>query len=342
MGATASTSRGDMSDEQVMTEIENRKGMVDKSLTQNLTNISDLLVQYGKNDTEAIVDKIRSMEEFKGKIPDNILTKASNAHKSILDSIDSSLSPDDKKKKLETDGGVADQIKKYVDKDMDEKMKGYLENPFIKNDPIVQKSMTDVTTSIKTIRGKYKYFEYKYIQMNMFLILFTQHIHTTVSKFINETAAFYEAREKYHLVLIHNVIKIFQEQLGDETKNFADLDTTQFSAAIKELATSVMDSIGKQKQLAETMKQQSLSEILKFLMDREKDFATNIVKSVDDYKREHALTAGPNIPYSTPTARVGSNIPYGTSTSPGLTRSKSMTGGFIRANSMLPQDFFKI
>jgi hypothetical protein len=335
MGAAASTTTGNInsaSDKEVIDNIETKKGIVDKSLSENLTNISDLLVQYGKNDTQAIVNKIKSMEEFRGKIPDSVLAKASSVHKSILDTIDSSLSDTDKNRLLETDSGIADHIKMYVDKEMDAKMSSYLDNPFIKNDPIIQKSMSEVTSSIKTIRGKYKYFEYKYIQMNMFLILFTKHVHTTVSKFIDESAAFYEAREKYHLVLIHNVVKIFQDQLGDETKKLTDLDTAQFSTAIKELTTSVMDSIGKQKQLSEKLKQESLADILTFLMQREEDFATDIIKATDDFKKGRPVAP----------AQQQQQQPNRLITTPGPTPTTTLRGGFIRDNSLLPQDFFKL
>lgn len=386
MGAAASNLN--VSDQEVMNEIENKKGVVDKALTDNLTNITDLLSQFSKNDTQSIVNKIQSMDEFKGKIPPSVLTRASQVHKSILDTLDASLSPEQKNKALESNSAVASYIKKYVDKDLDEKMSNYLQNPFIKNDPIVNKSMVDVTNSIKSIRSKYKYFEYKYVQMNIFLILFTKHIHTTVSKFIDESTALYEAREKYHLVLIHNVVKTFQEQLGDEAKQLTDINTSDFTNAIKELASSVMGSIEKQKQVGEKMKEDSLNGILKFLMEKEEDFASEIIKSVETYKTEHNDTKGVKTDFiSAPTFQgnkdgytfasgvkgqgyylnVASKSPeYGPINKPsfmpatsfegarpgyafksgpngsGYYENTGMRGGFIRDNSLLPQDFFKL
>lgn len=366
-----------------MNAIEDRTVFVDKAMTNNLEGLNTILTQFSKNDTQGIVDKIKSMPEFKNQLPKDILDKVSSVHKSILDTLDQSLTDEEKKKQLEGDGNIVKFIQRYVDKELDDKMQDYLQNPFIKNDQVVQKSMVSVTNSIKNIRGKYKYFEYKYVQMNVFLILFTKHVHTTIKKFIDETSAFYTAREKYHLVLIHNVIKIFEEQLGTETKNFADLDTTKFSTAIKELTQSVMNSISQQKEMGEKMKQDSLADILKFLMERESDFASEIIKSVDGYKAQNPKNTtsttntqqqqqrqqyeqqqrqqllekqrqqyeqqqqqrplnNPFIPSSTFT---GNKYGYKFTKGPlgqGYYLNSSLSGGFIRDGSKLPQTFYKL
>ena len=250
-------------------DIEKKKVVFDKAIGENINNLGELLNQFSKNDTEAIVDKIKKMDEFGGKFPSSLLNRVSTVHKTILDTIDTSLTPEDKKKQIESDSGIVSYINKFVDKDMDSKMKDYLNNPYIKNDEVVLKSMTDVTNNIKTIRSKYKYFEYKYVQMNMFLILFTKQMYTTINKFIVENAAFYEAREKYHLVLIHNVIKTFQNIFSDETRQLTDLDTGSFTDAMNVLTKSVMDTMQKQKQITQTQKDQSLSAILSVLMNQE-------------------------------------------------------------------------
>lgn len=290
MGASQSVPK-EATDAEIIADIESRSAMVDKAMTENLSNLSGLLSDFNKNDTESIVKNIKSLEGFKGKLPDSLLDRASKMHRSILDSIDGTLTEDEKKQEVSSNSAVQGFIQRFVDKDLDAKMADYLANPFIQGDPVVQKSMKDVTNSIKSIRGKYKFFEYKYVQMNLFLIVFTKNIHNTVKKFIDETSAFYEAREKYHLVLIHNVVKIFQEQLGDETKKLTDLDTSQFTNAINELASNVMDSIKQQKQVSEKMKADSLAEMLKYLMQRETEFAEEIISGVEAYKSDNPVGA---------------------------------------------------
>jgi hypothetical protein len=353
-GITSNT-KAPPTEQELAAEIEAKKGVVDKALTENLLNIGELLSQYSKNDTQSIVERIRNMEEFRGKIPDAILNKASNVHKNILDTIDSTLTDAAKKQKMETNANVEAYIKQYVGKELDDKMKSYLENPFIKNDPKVAESMTSVTNSIKSIRGKYKYFEYKYIQMNMFLILYTKHMHSVVSKFIDETVAFYEAKEKYHLVLIRNVVKAVQEQLGDQSNAIESFDTTSLAQSVQELARSLMESITKQKDLASKMKQDSLAEMLKFLMEREKDFATQLIAGVDNYKLQNksATTAtqyqsieernkAERNKESLDLTNPPTTLARRASASFGGGQVPPLRGGFIRANSMLPQDFFKL
>ena len=311
MGAAPSRDENQIQNErdmEIFDEIENKRVVVDKTLTNNLNTISDIVTQFSQNDTQAIVNKIKSMPEFKGKLPDAVLQHMSDAHRSILDTIDSSLSETDRKKLLQNDSAIAGFIEQYVDKDMDTKMKNYLQNPFIKDDPVVKKTMEDVTGSIKSIRSKYKYFEYKYVQMNLFLVVFTKHIYDVMNKFIDDTVGFYEAREKYHLVLIRNVIKTFQQQLGDETKNLTSLDTSSFTKAINELAASVMDGINKQKDLGTKLKEDSLNEILSFLMSKEKDFAIELIKSVDNYKATAPAIGQNNYnPYTASPSGIGAS-----------------------------------
>lgn len=281
--------------QEVTDAIEKQKFMVDKAVTENMANLSTLLNQFNKNDTTAIVEKIKSMDEFKGKVPDAMLNKIGSLHKNILESIDTSFSNADKKKQISTDKGVSEYINKLLDKEMDGKMNEYLENPFIKKEPEIYKGMQDIAGSIKNIRGRYKYFEYKYIQTNIFFILFIKHVYETVRQFIDETNALNKAKDAYHLILIQNVVKTLQLQLSDQTKKISDVDTNSISGAIAELTHNVMDSINKQKQDSEKVKQKSLKDILGFLMERETDFADELVKFVEDYKGTHPKPAqGPS------------------------------------------------
>jgi hypothetical protein len=194
---------------------------------------------------------------------------------------------EEKGKKLEINSAVADYIQKDVDKDLDHQLKEYMDNPFIKDDPMVQRGVKDVADSIKSIRGKYKFFEYKYLQMNVFLIGFITHVGETLVRFVNETSAFYEAKEKYHLMLIRNLVKTFQDQLEiDANDSGGKIDATTIGDSLKELTQSVIDSIAKQKEFTEKSKQQSLQDILKFLMERESEFADELVNIVDKYKTD--------------------------------------------------------
>jgi hypothetical protein len=303
MGATTSkVDPNDVNQENemdVMHDIETKGAIVDKVIVDNIENLGKLVSQFNKNDTEAILDQIKNSTEFKGKFPEQLLSRIGGLHQSILNTIDSSLTPDDKKKEMETDANIQNYISKFVDKDTDEKMKEYLDSPFIKNDQVVLRSMTDVTGSIKNIRSKYKYFEYKYVQMNLFLIMFTKFVYTTVNKFISESAALYEAREKYHLVMIHNVIKTFQNIFKSESDKLTNIDTSSFTEAIKLLTKDVTDGIMKQRAVTEGMKKQSLNDILKFLM-QETEFAQEIVGVVGEYTRNNPSGTQPT-EYGPPT-----------------------------------------
>jgi len=357
--------------QQIAKEIEEKKVVIDKNLVSSLTGLSDLMKQFNRNDVPYMLEDVRS----KGiKVPSNIVDKLKNSHDLILSSIDNAYTSEEKGKKIESNAAVSEYIQKHVDKDLDEQIKAYMDNPFIKEDPMVQRGVVDVANSIKSIRGKYKFFEYKYLQMNIFLIAFVNHVNATLIKFVNETGAFYEAREKYHLMLIRNLVKTFQEQLDIEAKDaYGRTDAANIGDSLKELTSSVIESITKQKEFTEKQKQQSLQDILKFLMERETEFASEMVGIVDKYKSEKKSAAArtsyasPSRPsYASPVERRPSyrsvveedvlsrrlsdsyryrspspeSYRYKPRSRDGRFRSYYATGGFVRDGSFFPQEFY--
>ncbi len=269
---------------QLHQEIEDKRIIIDHNMVKSLSELGGLMKQYNKNDVPQMLHDIESSGI---KLPKTIVDRLRVTHQSILDNIDSVYTYEEKGKKLEINSAVADYIQKDVDKDLDQQLKEYMDNPFIKDDPMVQRGVKDVADSIKSIRGKYKFFEYKYLQMNVFLIGFITHVGETLVRFVNETSAFYEAKEKYHLMLIRNLVKTFQDQLEiDANDTGGKIDATTIGDSLKELTQSVIDSIAKQKEFTEKSKQQSLQDILKFLMERESEFADELINIVDRYKTD--------------------------------------------------------
>lgn len=269
---------------QLHQEIEDKRVVIDQNMVKSLAELGGLMKQYNKNDVPQMLHDIESSGI---KLPKTIVDRLRITHQSILDNIDSVYTYEEKGKKLEVNSAVADYIQKDVDKDLDQQLKEYMDNPFIKDDPMVQRGVKDVADSIKSIRGKYKFFEYKYLQMNVFLIGFITHVGETLVRFVNETSAFYEAKEKYHLMLIRNLVKTFQDQLEiDANDKGGKIDATTIGDSLKELTQSVIDSIAKQKEFTEKSKQQSLQDILKFLMERESEFADELINIVDRYKTD--------------------------------------------------------
>jgi hypothetical protein len=317
MGGTPSKEQQleqEVKDEQKMAQdIEERKVFISKELGGGIQDLSAMLSQFNQNDTQGILNRIKEMPEFKDKFPNNLMNRVGELHKNILDTIDTSLTNEDKLKEIEKDAGVANYIQKFVDKDMDLKFQSYLDNPYIKNDDVILRSMTDVTNSIKTIRSKYKYFEYKYVQMNIFFILYTNQVQKLVSKFITETSAFYEAREKYNLVLFRNVIKQIQDMFGKESRDLTDLDTTPLSDAMRGVVENTLNNIKGHKDFIDgTVKKANseLKDIIKFFMNNQTEFAQKIVDAADEYRRERPA----------PAANNPSGSPRSTSERPGIVK----------------------
>ena len=169
--------------------------------------------------------------------------------------------------------------------------------------------------------------------MNLFLITFVKHISDNMNKFINETVAFTEAREKYHLVLIHNVIKVFQEQLSTEAANMVNFDNTNLSQLLTELTQGIMKTIDNQKELAESMRKQSLQDIIKYLMEKQSEFAEDIIGTVGEYTKAHPVGPSPKPEFIPATTPSGSKDGYVFTTGP------KGTGYYLNTSPMRREEF---
>ena len=271
-------------EQEITKEIEEKKAVLDKNMVTSLAQLGELMKQYNRND---IPHLLQNMREKGIKMPSSIVERLTASHSTLLNNIDNVYSEQDKNNKVATDQALAEYLQKDVDEDLENQLKQYMQNPFLSNDPMIMQGVQEVASSIKSIRGKYKFFEYKYLQMNVFLITFINYVNETLTRFVSETSAFYEAKEKYHLLLIKNLVKTFQDQLDIEAKAAnGSAEAVNIGDTLKELTQSVIDSIAKQKEFTEKSKQQSLQDILKFLMERESDFAKELVGIVDKYKVE--------------------------------------------------------
>ncbi len=335
-----------MTDEQFQTEINQRQLMVDKNIIENLDSLTKLLNEFNDNDTQNILEKIEKDDSLNKSVPVNIRETVKNTHARILKEINGD------KEQLKSNANLQQFINKTISGDVQDKLNGFLENPFIKDDPVVSTSLKGITDSINQIRSKYKFFEYKYLQTNIFFIIFVKYISETITKFITETTAFHEARQKYNLVLIHNIVKTIQESVGAQIEGpdgkkieFDEKDINQVSDTIKELSKNVMDSISKQKEMMEQQKAHSLKDIIEFMMKTESEFAKEMVQAVDQYKGKTTTSQGSQTPVlnqapvqDTPAIPNQRGAPQ----NPLVPRPPTQFGGFIKDNSLLPQDFYEL
>jgi hypothetical protein len=56
--------------------------------------------------------------------------------------------------------------------------------------------LTNIFDTIKELKVRYRFFEYKYIELNVFMLLFVQHVYTAMSDFTTQVLAINKLREE--------------------------------------------------------------------------------------------------------------------------------------------------
>lgn len=235
--------------------------------------LAKLLESMRKNDTFALVENLGRLNDVSGRVPDEIISRITGAHANIVDGFNNSTIE-------KGNSSISNLIQNSVNRDIDDKMKGFLDDPAVKQHPEMAASMEDITNNIKLLRGKYKFFEYKYLQMNIFLILFVINIQESLQTCIDANVSLCEQRDIQLLKLVQDVVHNLQVHMGEPSMKVEENAT--LADSIKQLSNSIMDNIKNHKQIGEKVKHDTMQEMMQFVMKKEIDFATDIVNVVEN------------------------------------------------------------
>jgi hypothetical protein len=173
----------------------------------------------------------------------------------------------------------------------------------------MQEGVESIMGNVKSLKVKYKYFEYKYIELNIFLILFVQHVYATMHTFVNNIIEFNKQRDDAREKIIQDTMKLMAGILGEGEQGLNVVDTN----TLRELTTKVQTVM---KQKDEAMKQR-LDEMVKVSTDNIQGFLAALTDATKGDMKEQLNKQG------------GS-------------KQKQQQGGFVRDHSRFPQAFYDL
>lgn len=285
---------------------------ISKEVSENIGKLGNIIQAFNSNDSDEmlkLVDDYQNMMKQKGMQTidlTNIRTNIKQFHDLVLKNFENvpyeqrNAKRKEMLKRANIPGLLTEELRKRVEEDKN----AILQNNLIQKDANIKKGIDSIFENISTIRAKYKYFEHEYIHMNLFLIVFLQHTHSTMDKFINDVIRISIERDKYRHDLMDSLIKLLIEIL---TKSEIDIKPSDFN-----MINGMMENL----EAATKKSQQTM----------EKEFAV---------ATKNAMNNVLNVPLPSVNTKQQDRAN-------GQRTSQGMMGGFIRDHSIFPQSFYEL
>jgi hypothetical protein len=233
-------------------------------------------------------EKLKASGQNEVVITDAIQSSLLKFHDVVLSQIDSELSArnQDSYTTLNSEGKSDRQKAEYIEmmkrapqegifrvlgegigKELDEKKKSILESPGIGDNEKMKKGVEDIMKNVTSMKVKHKYFEYKYIELNIFIILFVQHVYATMHGFVGNVIAFNTLRDANREKIVENIMNAMTDILkdADPTTNVNIKDLTELMGKVKESVKSRDEDMKKKLEGMVEVSTKNLSQFLSVL-----------------------------------------------------------------------------
>jgi hypothetical protein len=293
-----------------------------KDVAHKISELSQYFETFNKNDYKGMLSYVDHLNKNlkSGDKPIEISEPIKKAllefHNAILTNIDKTmLTDEDKNDKFKSIISSKDydnifkQLGDHYVKDLDMKKAEILKSKGIVESKEMSESISVIINSVKNLKVKYKFFEYKYIELNIFLILIIQKAYVVIDEFVKNVLDFNSQRDVMREKVLKDTLNIMTSIL-----DAADL---QIQPNDFEYLTSMMDKVSADiKEKDETFKQKLTS--FKDVANQE---ILDIVKGMSSTDQDKLLE-------SLQSAKEQ--------------RNRQLQGGFLRGQSSLPQAFYDI
>lgn len=350
---------------------------IDEEVKEQIDKISEYVKIFNTNDAHALLDIVKDykldLETLTNRQYDlgNIDKFVTSFHQELLNKISSDnprYSNSEKKnmlkQQLKENTKLPEYLKNMYDESLEKKKTEIMSFPLIAKDNETKKNIDALFTNITSLKSKYKYFEYRYIQLNLFLIIYTQHTFTTMDNFVNNILFYIKQKNDIQRDAIKKLIALLlqimnQAELTIDQKNFEIIDDLM-SVMEKQLLEKESYLSSKLESTAEKAK----GELLDVLDRGGVAFANSSAlpedNTTDPYFNvtEEDIEKFKKTPYNVRTMNeIKSAVPpqynggkkthkggfvKGNSVFPEVFYDKSQKGGFLRDHSVLSQSFYEL
>lgn len=241
--------------------------VVDGAVKEKITKLDGLINTFNNNNVKEMIVNMSSQDLYRDILTPELVGKVTDMHNKILAQIGD-------EKEIASNAALRNVMYKVVDEDTDKKLAAFLQDPSIGKNPLIKDEMKSLTSSIKNIGTRYKYFEYKYIQLNLFVIGFIQHVYETMSSFIETNMEYFEARENYRTELTLDFIAALKKLLEANDLNITDKEIDD----LNKLMTAMKDDVNEKRKETKEKMQMIADANIKSINDYVEKYKENVYK----------------------------------------------------------------
>ena len=290
-------------------------GIVDK-----MKGLGEVITYFNDNDTSSIetfIDtynqKVTSAEKI--ELGPEVKGMMMSFHNQLLEVIDTQLvgaSPSEKqqvlKSKLKDNKQLNEMLRLYYNQKMQDVEERVLGDEVVKGNKDISDTVKTIMNNVKSLKVKYKFFEYKYIQLNVFMIVFIQYVYNSMSKFIVDVIAYNQTRDAIRQEMTQKIFQATQEIMGASDIQLKPEDADAINKMIGNLQDKVKKDQQEITQLSGQLKNNSLSDLLNFVLSSDESLASHIMEGVDKYKETKGVVQRPQTQMFTPKAQVQQSV----------------------------------
>lgn len=218
--------------------------------------VSELFQGYNTSSPAEIQERLRTIRTTLGSqditLSPEITTAMESVHNALISSIDkkittSNLSPQQRNsarkealKNMQFEE-ILSVLTSNFSGDIDTQKNRVLENLGIATNAEIGQSVSSIFDTVKSLKVKYKFFEYKYIELNVFMLLYVQYSYETLQNFVDNVLQFNKIKNQSRDELIAEAFKSVSALMNDAQLQATPTDTDSLKKIMTALQTNMQE-----------------------------------------------------------------------------------------------------
>ncbi len=272
-------------------------------IISKIKGLGEVIGFFNDNDTSSLtnfIDVYNQKVSAKDKIVvgPEIKTSLLSFHNQMLEVIDQQMGmvatstekQEALKAKLKDNRQLNEMLKMYYNQKLQDIETRVLNDEMVKNSSELSNTVKIILNNVKALNVKYKFFEYKYIQLNLFMIVFVQYVYNSMTKFIVDVIAYNQARDAVRQEMTSRIFKATQQIMGASQIELKPQDANAINQMIANLQEKIQKDQNEIQDLSSRLKNNSMSDLLNFILTSDETLASHVMGSVDKYRQERSIS----------------------------------------------------
>lgn len=280
--------------------------MAPNNIVDKIKGLGDVIGFFNDNDTTALegfVDEYNKKVASKDKIdlgPEikNLLLSFHNQLLTVIDNQVVGASPAEKqqilKSKLKDNKQLNEMLSLYYNDKLRSIETRVMNDETVRGNKELGDTVKTILGNVKSLKVKYKFFEYKYIQLNIFMIVFIQYVYNSMTKFIVDVIAYNQVRDAFRQEMTQKIFDATKQIMTASDIQIKPQDADSVNRLIQGLQDKVKRDQEEIQEMSSKLKNNSMADLLNFILKSDENLASHIVEGVEKYKQNQPFPSNQN------------------------------------------------